>query len=57
MSNCTVAIHNEVPRVAKNAIMGIGDIARDLRHPGIVRMWGNTRDVDLSRTWMLLMQT
>ena len=44
-----VPIHNEVPRISKKAIMGIGDIARDLCHPGVVRMWGNTRDVDLSR--------
>jgi hypothetical protein len=29
--------------------MGIGDIARDLRHPCVVRVWGHTRDVDLSR--------
>jgi hypothetical protein len=41
--------HDEVTRISKKAIMGIGDIARDLCHPGTVRMWGNTRDMDLSR--------
>jgi len=29
--------------------MDIGDIACDLCHPSVVRMWGNTCDVDLSR--------
>ena len=44
-----VSIHNEVTRISKKAIIGIGDIARDLGHPSVVRMWGNTCDVDFSR--------
>jgi hypothetical protein len=40
-----VAVENRIPRAAKEAIAHVGDVARDLRHPSVVRMRGNAGDV------------
>jgi hypothetical protein len=40
-----VSIENQIPLAAKEAIVHVGDVARDLRHPCVVGMRGNTGDV------------
>ena len=31
-----ISVENQIPLAAKDAVLGIGDIARNLRHPSIV---------------------
>ena len=40
-----IAIENQIPIGAKEAIVHVGDVAHDLRHPRVVRMRRDAGDV------------
>ena len=45
LRNTGIPIHDQESRVPKERLLGIGEIARHLHHPRLVRMWGDTGDL------------
>ena len=43
-----ISVENQIPLAAKDAVLGIGDIARNLRHPSIVGVGCDAGNVDRS---------
>ena len=40
-----ISVENQIPLAAKETVLGIGDVARDLTRPSIVRVRGDAGDV------------
>ena len=40
-----ISVENQIPLAAKETVLGIGDVARDLTHPSVVRVRCDAGDV------------